>query len=166
MWHQGLHDSQSVQALSAHVPSCNSRLRTLLIAVVMSSQSRQMLKTATVTVSLLHGAKPTEHHEKGKTLHRKQISTPQVMQYQCLVRCISTSLQQSERMCSFAESADVTQQISSESDEDDLSEPSDGPEGHVQHSGKTLVAHACYPTLQTPNSMKSSNEMPTQCSSP
>jgi len=54
----------------------------------------------------------------------------------------------------FAESADVTQQISSESDDDDLSEASDGPEGRVQHSGKTLVAHACYPTLQTPNSMK------------
>ena len=52
-----------------------------------------------------------------------------------------------------AESADATQQMSSESDDDDLSEPSDSPEGHVQHSGKTLVAHACYPPLQTPNSM-------------
>ena len=54
----------------------------------------------------------------------------------------------------FAESADVTQQISSESDDDDLSEASDGPEGNVQHSGKTLLAHACYPPLQTPNSTK------------
>ncbi|KAL0055661.1 hypothetical protein WJX82_002917 [Trebouxia sp. C0006] len=34
---------------------------------------------------------------------------------------------------------DVTQQISSESDEDDLSQPSDGPEGHVQHSDPESV---------------------------
>lgn len=54
----------------------------------------------------------------------------------------------------FTESADVAQQISSESDDDDLSEASDGPEGHVQHSGKTLVPHACYSSLQTHYSMK------------
>ena len=54
----------------------------------------------------------------------------------------------------FAGSADVTQQISSDTDDDDLSEASDGPEGHVQHSGRTLVAHACYPPLQRPDSMK------------
>ncbi len=54
----------------------------------------------------------------------------------------------------FAEPADVTQQILSESDDEDLSEASDGPQGHVQHSGKTLIAHACYPPLQTPDSMK------------
>ncbi|DBB03845.1 TPA: hypothetical protein ACH3X1_012940 [Trebouxia sp. C0004] len=48
---------------------------------------------------------------------------------------------------------DATQQISSESDDDDLSEASDSPERHEQHSGKTLVPHACYPTLQTLSSM-------------
>jgi len=85
MWHQGLHDSQSVQALSAHVLSCNSRLRTLLTAIAMSSRSRQMLKTVTVIVSLLHGAKQIE---KGNALHKKQILIPQVRQYQCLALCI------------------------------------------------------------------------------
>jgi len=149
MWHQGLHDSQSVQALSAHVPSCNSRLRTPLTAVAMSSQSRQMLKTVTVIVSLLHGAKQTEHHKRGNSLHKKQILIPQVRQYQRVALCIWTT----PHNVLFAESADVTQQVSSESDDDDISEPSDGPEGHAQHIGKTLVAHACYPTLQTPNSM-------------
>lgn len=37
------------------------------------------------------------------------------------------------------QSADATHQTSSGSDDDDLSEASDGSEGHVQHSGKTLV---------------------------